>query len=97
MAVMYSKLGGCFGDTAKLGPLARTYLCAGVKGLLDRLRTHFGLGSSGEDPWGNLLGVLGVGLPSWEPELSGWEAVLFLWEAWGHFAWLSTWDFACLT
>ena len=29
--------------------------------------THFGLGSSGEDPWGSLLGGLGVGLPSWEP------------------------------
>ena len=56
MAVIYSKLGGCLGDTAKLGPLARTDLCAGVKGLLDRLMTHFGLGSSGEDPWGSLLG-----------------------------------------
>ena len=53
---MYSKLGGCLGDTTKLGPLARTDLCAGVKGLLDRLMTHFGLGSSGEDPWGSLLG-----------------------------------------
>ena len=56
MAVIYSKLGGCLGDTTKLGPLARTDLCAGVKGLLDRLMTHFGLGSSGEDPWGSLLG-----------------------------------------
>ena len=37
MAVMYSRLGGCLGLTAKLGPLARTDLCAGVKGLLDRL------------------------------------------------------------
>ena len=43
---MYSKLGGCLGVTAKLGPLASTDLCAGVKGLLERLITHFGLGSS---------------------------------------------------
>ena len=57
MAVIYSKLGGCLGLTAKLGPLARTDLCAGVKGLLDRLMTHLGLGSSGEDPLGSLLGV----------------------------------------
>ena len=63
MAVMYSKLGGCLGDTAKLGPLARTDLCAGVKGLLDRLMTHFGFGSSEEDPWGSLLGVEGGCLP----------------------------------
>ena len=34
MAVMYSKLGGCLGVTAKLDPLARTDLGAGVKGLL---------------------------------------------------------------
>ena len=35
----------------KLGPLASTDLCAGVKGLLKRLITHFGLGSSeGEEP-----------------------------------------------
>ena len=53
MAVIYSKLWGCFGETAKLGPLASTDLCAGVKGLLDKLITHFGLGSSkGEEPWG---------------------------------------------
>ena len=50
MAVIYSKLGGSLGVTAKLGPLARTDLCAGVKSLLDRLMTHLGLGSSGEDP-----------------------------------------------
>ena len=50
MAVIYSKLGSCFGVTTKLGPLARTDLCAGVKGLLDRLMTHIGLGSSGKDP-----------------------------------------------
>ena len=70
MAVMYSKLEGCLGDTAKVGPLARTDICAGVKGLLDKLMTHFGLGSSGEDPWGSLLWGLGVGLLSWEPALS---------------------------
>ena len=79
---MYSKLGGCFGDTAKLDPLARTDHCAGVKGLLERLMTHFGLGSSREDPWESLIGGLGVGLPSQEPGLSAWEAVLFPWEAW---------------
>ena len=77
MVVMYSKLGGCLGDTTKLDPLARTDLCAGVKSLLDKLMTHFGLGSSGEDPWGSLFGGLGVGLLSWEPVLSAWEAVLF--------------------
>ena len=31
MAVIYSKLGGCLGITAKLGPLARTDLWAGDK------------------------------------------------------------------
>ena len=60
MAVMYSKLGGCLGDTAKLGPLARTDLCAWVKGLLDKLMTIFVLGSSEEDPWGSLLGGRGA-------------------------------------
>ena len=82
MAVIYSKLGGCLGDTAKLGPLARTDLCAGVEGLLERLITHFVLGSSGEDPWGSLLGGWGVGLLAWELVLLAWEAVLFTWEAW---------------
>ena len=56
MAVMYSKLGGCLGVTAKLGPLAKTDLWAGVKGLLERFMTHLGLGSSLEEPWGCLLG-----------------------------------------
>ena len=60
MAVMYSKLGGCLGVTAKLGPLARTDLWAGVKGLLERLMTHLGLGSSLEEPWGCLAGGSGV-------------------------------------
>ena len=82
MAVIYSKLGGCLGDTTKLGPLTRTDLWAGFKGLLDRLMTHFGLGSSKEDPLESLLGGLGVELPSWEPALSAWEAVSFPWEAW---------------
>ena len=50
------KFGGCLGDTAKLGPLARTDLCAWAKGLLDKLMTHLGLGSSKEDPWRSLLG-----------------------------------------
>ena len=53
MTVIYSKLGGCLGETTKLGPLASTDLCALVKGLLHKLITHFGLGSSkGEEPWG---------------------------------------------
>ena len=56
MAVMYSKLGGCLGVTTKLGPLAKTDLWAGVKGLLERFMTHLGLGSSLEEPWGVLLG-----------------------------------------
>ena len=56
MAVIYCKLGGCLEVTAKLGPLARTDLWTGVKGLLERLMTHLGLGSSLEDPWGSLLG-----------------------------------------
>ena len=73
MAVMYSKLGGCLGVTAKLGPLARTDLWAGVKGLLDRLMTHLGLGSSLEEPWLDLPGGMGVGLPSQEVELTSWE------------------------
>ena len=65
-----------------LGPLARTDLWAGVKGLLDKLMTHLGLGSSLEDPLGSLLGMVGVGLPSQELAMSVWEAVLFSWEAW---------------
>ena len=60
MAVMYSKLGGCLGVTAKLGPLARTDLWAGVKGLLERFMTHLGLGSSLEEPWGCLVGGGGI-------------------------------------
>ena len=65
MAVIYSKLGGCLGVTAKLGPLARTDLCTGVKGLLERLMTHLGLGSSLEEPWLDLRGCGGGG-PSLE-------------------------------
>ena len=76
MAVIYSKSGGCLGVTAKLGPLARTDLWAGVKGLLEKLMTHLGLGSSLEDPWGSLLGVVVV-------RLSSQEITLFSWEAWG--------------
>ena len=58
MAVMYSKLGGCLGETAKLGPLARTDLCACVKGLLDKLMSHLGLGPSIGEPWGLLAPIL---------------------------------------
>ena len=63
MSVMYSKLGGCLGDTTKFGPLARTGLCAVVKGLLDMLMIHLGLGSSMGEPWGTLLG--GYVVASW--------------------------------
>ena len=67
MAVIYSKLGGCFGETTKLGLLASTDLCAGDKGLLDKLITHFGLGSSkGEELWGVLCLLGGEALASWE-------------------------------
>ena len=89
MTGMYSELGGCFGETTKLGSLARTDLCALVKGLLERLMTHFGLSSSlGEEPWGLfcLLGR-GEGLASWglallvtwetlASEAPSWEALL---------------------
>ena len=74
MAVMYSKLGGCLGVTTKLGPLARTDLWAGVKGLLERFMTHLGLGSSLEEPWeipsGGMVGLL----PSREVVLTSREA-----------------------
>ena len=64
------------GPTTKLGPLARTDLCAGVKGLLDRLMTHFGLGSSGEDPRGSLLGGRsGVAIPGTSTVCLGGSAV----------------------
>ena len=76
MAVIYSKLGGYLGITAKLGPFARTDLCAVVKGLLERLMTHLGLGSSLEDPCGTLLGAV-------VEMLSSQEIALFSWEAWG--------------
>ena len=78
MAVMYSKLGGCLGVTSKLGPLARTDLWAGVKGLLERLMTHLGLGSSFEEPWLGLPGGVEVGLPSWEVVLASWEGCVGL-------------------
>ena len=76
IAVMYSKLGGCLGVTAKLGPLASTDLCAGVKGLLERLMTHLGLGSSLEEPWLELLGGVEVGLPSLEVAQASWEGCM---------------------
>ena len=59
MAVMYSKLGGCLREMSKFWSLAKTDLCALVKGLFYTFMTHFGLGSSlGEEPWG-LLCLLG--------------------------------------
>ena len=57
MVMMYSRLGGCRGVTAKLGPLASTDLCPWVKGLLDKLITHLGLGSSNELSLGDLLAL----------------------------------------
>ena len=80
MAVIYSKLGGCPGVTAKLGPLARTDLCAGVKGLLEkvnyplRVRKTLGglLGGGGEVVFpgdsGILLGSLGCPMPGGTPK-----------------------------
>ena len=78
MAVIYSKLGGCLGVTAKLGPLARTDLCAGVKGLLERLMTHLGLGSSLEEPWLDLWGGCEGGGPSLEVAQASGEG----WVGW---------------
>ena len=79
MTVIYYKLGGYFGETAKLGPLASTDLCALVKGLLDKLITHFGLGSSKEEePWG-LLCLEGEHIASWEAlawEVTTWGTLL---------------------
>ena len=69
---MYSKLGGCLGVTTKLGPLARTDLWAGVNGLLERLMTHLGLGSSLEEAWGAYWGGVEEGLPSQEVVLTSW-------------------------
>ena len=80
------------GGTTKLGPLANTDLCALVKGLLERLITHFGLGSSvPEEPRGLYCLLGGRGLVPWEPALleasealawedSTWEATLSLGE-----------------
>ena len=83
MAVMYSKLVGCLGKIAKLGPLARTGLCTGVKGLLDRLMTHLGLGPSLEESMGLFALILleGEVLPPWVLVLLTWEVALSPWEA----------------
>ena len=70
-------------ETAKLCPLARTDLCAWVKGLQDKLITCLGLGSSMEEPWGLFaLLLLGEVLPPWELMLLDWWVVLFSWGAW---------------
>ena len=58
MTVMYSRLGGCLGVATKLGPLVSTDLCAWVKGLLDKLITHLGLGSSNELSLGDLFALI---------------------------------------
>ena len=50
----------------KVRALGSTDLCAGVKGLLERLITHFGLGSSGgEEPCGGVVPT-GEDPASWE-------------------------------
>ena len=73
MAVMYSRLGGCLKDTTKLGSLANTDLWAWAKSLLDKLITHFRLGTSSISPlfWeGSLeepLGLLTLALADWLP------------------------------
>ena len=87
MAVVYSKLGGCLGETAKLGPLASTDLCIWVKGLLDKLMTHLGLGSSIEESWElfSLL-LMGGSVASLGLALLAWGVVLFSWEAWHDLA-----------
>ena len=76
MAVMYSKLGGCLGVTSKLGPLARTDLWAGVKGLLERLMTHCRVKFF-------IRRTLGWPTGGWRVGLSSQEMVLFSWEDWG--------------
>ena len=40
--------------------------------------THLGLGSSFEEPWLDLPGGMGVGLPSWEVALASWEGCVGL-------------------
>ena len=70
IAMIYSRLGGCQGVTAKLGPLASTDLCAWVKGLLDKLMTHLGLGSSNE-----------LSMEDQGTALDAWASVL-AWGAW---------------
>ena len=92
IAVMYSGLGGCLGETAKLGPLASTDLWAWVRGLLDKLIPHFRLGFSSvlplEEPQGVLalaltacLLALGGAAPSpWELVLTACGEMLIAWE-----------------
>ena len=92
-------LRGCLQETTKLGPLARTDLCAWVKGLLDKLMTHLGLGSSMEESWGLLLALLlveGEVLPSWELALLAWGVALFSWVALCLNEHLTTWGEAWL-
>ena len=72
------------GENCSVGyPLAKTDLCACVKGLLDKLMTHIGLGPS----IGGLRGLLslmlcgGGLLPPWVVALFAWEVVVPPWEA----------------
>ena len=64
MAVMYCRLGRCLGVAAKLGSLASNDLCAWVKGLLEKLITHWGLGSSKKLSLGDLFALF-AWLPGW--------------------------------
>ena len=58
------------GETVELGPLARTDLCACIKGLLDNLGTV-----SPNVVWRGLL-------PPWGVALFAWEVAFPLWKAW---------------
>ena len=81
--MMYSRLGGCLWETTKLGLLVSIDLWALVKGLLDKLITHLGLGSSSElllmEPWG-LLALI---------------ACLLAWRNWGEQCYLPG-SYCCL-
>ena len=64
MTVMYSMLGGCFGETTKLGPLAKTDLCVLVKGLLEKVDNPLGVRFlSGRRTLGNVMPIGKGGRP----------------------------------
>ena len=86
IAVIYSKVGGCSGVTTKLGPLASTDLCAGVKGLLIKLISLWGRVLFPREDW-ELPAWEDWGLAAWEVALSAKERVLSARGAWGLPAW----------